>query len=140
MTPEKMDLRIENVVKLMRERLLSTSELKFRKYKRILTRRIGKRDRSLMRRTKRLWNEIITNRRYFNIFQIVRKFSLNIEKKDLIKFFDKLFSKDLAKLSIQEFSSPVKLVPRTSLKVNGLKGILIKTKNFFRKRNKYLKL
>ena len=134
-----MDLRIENVVNLMRKRLLETTELRFNKYKRIVARRIGKRDRSLMRRTKRLWNEIIIGRGYYNIFRVVKDFSRDIRKKDIIGFFDNLFKKELAKLSIQEFSFLVKVIPKSSPKVNGLKSKLIQTKNFFRRRNKYLK-
>ena len=131
-------MRIENVVNLMRERLLDTSQSKFRKYKRIVARRIGIRDRSLMRRTNRLWNEIITGRKYFNIYYLIRNFARSVRKKDMMTFFDELFKKDLAKLSIQQFSTKIEVIPRNSPKLHGLKGKLIDTKNFFRKKNKYL--
>ena len=46
-TPEIMDLRIENVVEMMRKRIEDAPQKKFEKFKNIISSKIGKRDRSL---------------------------------------------------------------------------------------------
>lgn len=50
-TPDFMDLRIENLLNLMRERIQKTEEKKFEKIKNIIANRIGKRDKNIKKRT-----------------------------------------------------------------------------------------
>jgi len=132
-----MDVRIENVVKLMRKRLKGVGKKKFDKFLKIISRRL-RRDRSMNRRTNRLWNEVVTERHYFNIKSKVKKVVSKIEHKNLIEFFDQIFEKKLKKLSIQEFSSKIKKLPKKVGEVRGFKGKLIKNKNFFRYKNKFI--
>lgn len=134
-----MDLRIENVVKLMRKRLVNTTEDKFDKYKEIIGRRIRRKDRSFNRRSNRLWFEISTGNTNFNISKKIKRFIKNTEKKDMLKFFDDIFTKNLSKLSIQEFSNKIKSLPKTSPIVKGRYAMLIKRTDLFRKRNIYLR-
>jgi secreted Zn-dependent insulinase-like peptidase len=134
-----MDLRIENVIKLMRKRLVETSEEKFEKYKDIIGRRIKRKDGSLKRRSERLWNEIIRGNNNYNINSKLKQIVRKLEKKHMIKFFDDLFTNNLAKLSIQEFSNKVKRIPRKTPKVKGRIAKIIKSRNMFRKRNKFIK-
>lgn len=132
-----MDISIGNLVNLMRKRLLSVKEKKFDKFLQLISRRI-RRDRSMNRRTNRLWNELITERRYFNIKGKVKKIVAKLKKKNLIEFFNKVFEGKLKKLSIQEFSNKVKKVPKKAGKVRGYRGKLISNKDFFRNRNKFI--
>jgi insulysin len=50
-TPEIMDLRIENVVEMMRKRIQDAPERKFEKFKNIISFKIGKKDKSLKARS-----------------------------------------------------------------------------------------
>jgi len=50
-TPDFMDLRIENLLNLMRKRIESTDEKKFEKFKNAIAKKIGKRDKNLKKRT-----------------------------------------------------------------------------------------
>jgi secreted Zn-dependent insulinase-like peptidase len=121
----------------MRKKLKGVSKEKFNKFLKIISGRL-KRDRSMNRRTNRLWNEIVTERHYFNIKERVKDLVSKIKKLDLMDFFDRIFKDKLKKLSIQEFSSKIKKVPKKVGKVRGFKGKLIKNKNFFRLKNKFI--
>jgi len=50
-TPDYMDLRIENLLKLMRKRIESTDEKKFEKFKNAIARKLGKRDKNIKKRS-----------------------------------------------------------------------------------------
>jgi len=50
-TPDYMDLRIENLLTLMRKRIESSDEKKFEKFKNAIARKIGKRDKNIKKRT-----------------------------------------------------------------------------------------
>jgi secreted Zn-dependent insulinase-like peptidase len=134
-----MDLRIENLIRLMRERLIETSEEKFEKYKEIIGKIIRRRDRSFKRRSERLWNEIVTENTNYNFSSKLKQIVRKLKKKEMIKFFDNLFTINLAKLSIQEFSNKVKRLPKKTQIVKGRIPKIIKSRNFFRKRNIFIK-
>jgi hypothetical protein len=67
-----MDVRIENVVELMKKKIEDTDNGKFIKYIRSTEKLLGKNDISLNKRTFRLWDEIVTKRGYFNIDDEIR--------------------------------------------------------------------
>jgi insulysin len=50
-TPDYMDLRIENVIEMMRKRIEDSPDRKFEKIKNILANRIGKKDKNIKART-----------------------------------------------------------------------------------------
>lgn len=50
-TPDFMDLRIENLLTLMRKRIETADEKKFEKFKNAIARKIGRKDKSLKKRT-----------------------------------------------------------------------------------------
>ena len=132
-----MDIRIENVVKLMRKRLSLAKKSKFRKFLKLIAARIG-RDSSMNRRTNRLWREIISKRHYFNLKSRVQDVISGLKFDNLIGFFDKIFEYKLKKLSIQEFSSKIKKLPVNVGRLRGFKGKLINDRNFYRFRNKFI--
>lgn len=132
-----MDVRIENVVKLMRNRLEDVKTKKFDKFLSLIIKRISI-DRSMIRRSNRLWNEILSKRNYFNLKSKVKKLESTIKKTDLLNFFDKIFEDKLKKLSIQEFSTKIKEIPEKVGLVRGIQGKLINDNNYFRKREKFI--
>ncbi len=138
-TPDFMDLRIENLLKIMRERIRTTDKAKFEKMKLTVTRKIGKRDKNIKKRTFRLWNEIILKRYYFNIKKLSKKFAKNIKLEDVLNFFDKMILKDLRKLSVQEFSKHVEKLPYTTPKVNNYQSLLIRDNDEIRNKKKFIK-
>ena len=137
-TPDFMDLRVENLIKIMRERIKTTDQAKFEKMKFAVERKVGKKDKNIKKRTFRLWNEIILQRYYFNIKKISKKFVKNIKLEDVLNFFDKFASKDLKKLSVQEFSKNVEKLPTNTPKVNGYQSILMKDNDDIRKKRKFI--
>lgn len=50
-TPDFMDLRIENLLTLMRKRIENADEKKFEKFKNAIARKIGRKDKSIKKRT-----------------------------------------------------------------------------------------
>ena len=52
-TPDHMDLRIDNLLNLMRKRIVDTEEVKFNDTVHHVLKKIGKKDRSLKYRTNR---------------------------------------------------------------------------------------
>ena len=52
--------------------------------------------------------------------------------------FDHVFNDELKKLSVQEFSRKIKKIPETLPKVRGFKSVLIKNKDFLRKKNEFI--
>lgn len=138
-TPDFMDLRIENLLKLMRERIKNTDKKKFEKMKRAIARKLGKRDRNIKLRTFRLWNEIVLNRYYFNMKKLAKKFVKKITLKDVLSFFDTMVTRDLKKLSVQEFSKNVKKLPTNKPKIKKYQSVLMKKSDEIRKRRKFIK-
>jgi len=136
-TPDQMDVRIENVVKLMRDRLEKVTEKKFKKFLKVLGKRIST-DKSFVSRSNRLWKEIITGRKYYNIGKLVKRASSRMKKSHMLKFFDRVFYSKLSKLSIQEYSSKVKKFTKKVGKIRGVKGKLIKSRDYFRIKNKFI--
>lgn len=68
-TPDFMDLRIENLLTLMRKRIETADEKKFEKFKNAIARKIGKKDKNIKKRTFR-YDNIIYYKKYLtsNIF------------------------------------------------------------------------
>ena len=137
-TPDFMDLRIENLIKKMRERIQNTDNAKFEKLKLSIARKVGKRDKNIKKRTFRLWNEIVLKRYYFNMKKLAKSFAKTIKLEDVLKFFDKMVSKDLRKLSVQEFSKNVLKLPTTTPKINKYQSVLMKNFDDIRKRKKFI--
>ena len=98
-----MDIRIENVVELMRKRLEMTDENRFVKYVKGIEKLLGKNDISLNKRTFRLWDEIVTQRGYFNLDDDIKEVTKSLKMKDVLEFFNTVFNRKLRKLSIQVF-------------------------------------
>ena len=138
-TPDFMDLRIENLLKKMRERIANTDQKKFEKMKNSIARRVGRRDRNIKIRTFRLWNEIILKRYYFNMKKLAKKYVRHIKLSDVLTFFDKMVIKDLKKLSVQEFSKNVKKLPTNKPKIKQYQSILMKRADEIRRRKKFIK-
>ena len=96
-----MDIRIENVVELMKKRLEEVDEKKFYKHLSANEKLLSKPDTSINKRTFRLWDEIITGRGYFNLGSKIKEVTRVLRKDDMIIFFNSVFNKVLRKLSIQ---------------------------------------
>jgi len=60
-TPDFMDLRIENLLTLMRKRIENTDEKKFEKFKNAIAKRVGKRDKNIKNRSFRYKIKNFTN-------------------------------------------------------------------------------
>ena len=121
----------------MKKRLLKVDEKKFVKFLKFIVRKISK-DRNMVRRSNRLWREIISKRGYFNLKPLTREVAEKIEKSDLINFFERIFANKLSKLSIQEYSNKVEKLSSIVGSVRGVQGKLIKNKNYFRDRNRFI--
>ena len=100
-TPDKMDLRIENVVELMGKKVVNVNKEKLGKFVKAAAKTIGKPDGNLNKRTYRLWDEIITGRGMFNLEREIAKVNKGITVEKVLEFFDRVFGKKLRKLSIQ---------------------------------------
>ena len=121
----------------LKKRLLKVSESKFVKFLKLIEKKIS-RDRNIVRRTNRLWRELISKRGYFNLKPLTREVAEKIEKSDLINFFERIFANKLSKLSIQEYSNKVEKLSSIVGSVRGVQGKLIKNKNYFRDRNRFI--
>jgi len=80
------------------------------------------------------------NRYYFNIKPLALEYVENLNLSDVLSFFDRMVSKDLKKLSVQEFSKNVEKLPTDTPKVNSYQSVLIKDTNEIRKRGKFIVL
>jgi insulysin len=138
-TPDLMDLRIENLLIKMRNRIANTDQKKFERMKFSVARKLGARDRNIKHRTFRLWNEIILKRYYFNMKKLARRYVRKITINDVLDFFDKMVKKDLKKLSVQEFSNLVKKLPKNKPIVNKYKAFLMTRTDKLRKRKNFIK-
>jgi len=58
----------------------------------------------------------------------------------VLDFFDKMVTKDLKKLSVQEFSKNVEELPTITPKVNSYQSVLIQDTNELRNREKFIAL
>lgn len=96
-----MDVRIENVIDLMKKKLEAIDDIKFYKHLNGNAKILGKTDTSLNQRTLRLWDEIVTGRGYFNTISEIKNLKKLIKKEDILIFFNSVFNKHLSKLSIQ---------------------------------------
>lgn len=63
-----------------------------------------------------------------------------LKLKDVLDFFDKMVTKDLKKLSVQEFSKNVEELPTITPKVNSYQSVLINDNDELRKRGKFITL
>lgn len=88
----------------------------------------------------RLWNEIIMKRYYFNMKSLARHYVENLKLSSVLEFFDKIFTKDLRKLSVQEFSREVDNLPIDNPKIKSYQSVLIHDTNEIRKRGKFIKV
>lgn len=139
-TPDYMDERIENIIKLMKKRIQNADTKKFKKAKSYILRKLGKRDSNLKNRTNRLWQEIVIKRKHYDMKKLVKKAIKKITKEKLLRFFDKMVNTKLKKLSIQEFSQKVKEIPKALPKIRGYKAKLIDQNNMdlLRKKGKFI--
>merc|ERR1711976_749061 len=122
---------------MMRERIIGSSEDKFEKHKANIAKGIGKKDKTMKERSLRLWSEIITGRKYFNMQQIAHDAAKTIQKQDVLRLFDDMVSTKLSKLSVQEFSKKADSIPKDTPKIRGYQSKLIKG-NYFRKNKKFV--
>jgi secreted Zn-dependent insulinase-like peptidase len=111
--PDEIDQKIENVIFKMREKVSKVSHKKLKKIKSSLINWMGKKDSNLKERAFRIWDELnsqVDNKK-FNVKNDFRKFIKEqgkfLNKKNLLQFFDTIFTKNLRKLSVQEFSKNV---------------------------------
>ncbi len=84
-----------------------------------------------------MWSEIITKRNYFNINELIKIKDTAITKEDVLKFFDRIFTSKLQKLSVQEYSKKVN-IPDQYNKVRDFEAVKVTGLDFFRKRGKFL--
>ncbi len=138
-TPDIMDLRIENLLIKMRDRIANTDKKKFERMKFSVAKKIGAKDRNIRNRTYRLWNEIILKRFYFNMKKLAKRYVRKVTLNDVLIFFDKMVKKDLKKLSVQEFSNLIKKLPENKPMINNYKASLMKKTDELRKRRKFIK-
>lgn len=151
-TPDIIDIKIENVINIMRSRIEEITQDKLEKIKFAVEKKLNKRENMLKSRTNRLWNEIILSRNFFNFQKMLQKYlkanSKKITNKYILQFFDKVFSKNLCKLSIQEFSRNVLLkekqdklnnIPKITrsheTNSTNMSPVIIDDLNYFRKKN-----
>lgn len=112
-TPDEIDQKIENVIFKMREKVSKVNHKKLKKIKQSVINWMGKKDLNLKSRAFRIWDVLNSeiNSQNFNIRDDFRKFIITKEKllnkKNILYFFDNVFTKNLRKLSIQEFSKNV---------------------------------
>jgi secreted Zn-dependent insulinase-like peptidase len=112
-TPDEIDQKIENVIFKMREKVSKVSHKKLKKIKSSLINWMGKKDSNLKERAFRIWDELnsLVDSKKFNVKNDFRKFIKEqgkfLNKKNLLQFFDTIFTKNLRKLSVQEFSKNV---------------------------------
>jgi secreted Zn-dependent insulinase-like peptidase len=112
-TPDEIDQKIENVIFKMREKVSKVNLKKLKKIKQSVINWMGKKDLNLKSRAFRIWDVLNSqiNSQNFNIRDDFRKFIITKEKllnkKNILYFFDNVFTKNLRKLSIQEFSKNV---------------------------------
>jgi len=103
-TPHKMNLEIDEVLKLVRNKLEELEEDQLNDYKETLIAELNKRNNNLKERSEIVWKEIYENSLDFN-----RKYKLieelkNITIEDLIQHFVDTFYTNPKKLSVQVYS------------------------------------
>ena len=79
-------------------------------------------------------------RYYFNMKALAVEYVENLKLSDVLSFFDKMVNEDLKKLSVQEFSKNVEILPTNTPKVNSYQSELIKDNNELRKRGNFIAL
>lgn len=77
-------------------------------------------------------------RYYFNMKPLALEYINKLKLSDVLDFFDKMVTKDLKKLSVQEFSKNVEELPTITPKVNSYQSVLIKDTDELRKREKFI--
>lgn len=69
---------------------------------------------------------------------LAQEYIEKLKLKDVLNFFDKMVTKDLRKLSVQEFSKEVDELPTNTPKVNTYQSVLIKDANELRSKGKFI--
>lgn len=138
--PNIVDEKIEDVIGIMRKRIENVSKSKFKKLLKGIKSKLKLKDKSLKTRTERIWKKISLNKKEYNEKAIVKKLIRKTSKAKLLKFFDKIFTTNIGKLSIQEYSKETGSIPVQVNEVKRgkkiIKTILIKDFDYFRDLNK----
>lgn len=71
---------------------------------------------------------------------LVRDFTEDLKLSDVLKFFDVMVTKDMKKLSIQEYSKNVKEIPTSTPKVRTYQSVLMKNNDDLRNKKKFVEL
>jgi insulysin len=149
--PDKIDLKIEEVIPVMRKKIEQTSKKKFQKTKHHVYYKLTRKDSSLKDRTNRIWGEMISRRRYFDIRRIVNYFiKVNeksfLKKQNILDFFDEVFTKSLKKISVQVFNKDSNKDDKEQVKVSKIirggetlpfEPVVLPNRNYFRTNKKY---
>jgi secreted Zn-dependent insulinase-like peptidase len=103
-TPEKMNIEIDEVLKLVRTKLEELEEDQLNDYKDTLIAELNKKNNNLKERSEVVWKEIYENSLDFNRrYKLIEELkSITIE--DLIQHFVETFYTNVRKMSIQVYS------------------------------------
>ena len=132
-TPFEMDKRIELLLQhKMRNKVKNVSINKLNILKSHILKRFKVKDKSLLQRTKRLWNEIKTGNDITANYNNVKEYIHNIHKEDLLSFFDDVFIVNKGKLSVQIYNNISSLQNENNI---NNKDIIVSDTNYFRNLN-----
>ena len=134
-TPFEMDKRIEMLLlHKMRNKVKDVSINKLNILKSHILKRFKVKDKSLLQRTKRLWNEIKTGNDIITNYNNVKEYINNLHKEDLLSFFDDVFIVNKGKLSVQIYNNSLTLQNESNINDND-EYIIISDTNYFRNLN-----
>ena len=108
MTPDKMNVEIDIVLKLLKDNLFKLTEIEFEDLKKSLKIELEKPKDNLQERFQDLVDKIETNTFLFNEKEILINELKNISLKDAKSFYNKIFISNPKKLSIQIFAGTYK--------------------------------
>lgn len=103
-TPEKLNIEIDEVLKLVRTKLEELEEDQLNEYKDTLIAELNKKNNNLKERSELVWKEIYENSLDFNRrYKLIEELK-NITIEDLIQHFVETFYTNVRKMSIQVYS------------------------------------
>jgi secreted Zn-dependent insulinase-like peptidase len=118
----------------MRNKVKNVSINKLNILKSHILKRFKVKDKSLLQRTKRLWNEIKTGNDITTNYNNVKEYIHNLHKEDLLSFFDDVFIVNKGKLSVQIYNNSLTLQNESNINDKD-KYIIISDTNYFRNLN-----
>ncbi len=103
--PENIDKIIDLVLKIGKEKIISMTEEDLAGYKKTLINQFKHKDETLLKRSSRIWREILLSLNDFNRKSNLIKEIEKITISDINLLFNKIFIQSPSKLSVQVFNS-----------------------------------